>query len=468
MERRLVSRLLLTAGLALLWRPESTLAWAPPSSSSVSFTKTTAISSSQQVQKQPRSSSSSELRSALEDTFTDVVAEESQVAAAREDGAGLLPEYQAAFGMIQAQLEAQIPEPYQAKMTPLLEHFALEYMTACQHSMLSYSTVNDVANDKLATEMVELCQPQVAAKRFVACLQYGLTFGMGPNKYKFDVYHKALRGDEQDKKSVDFMKFGNDFFRPCMDLKNSVLLGQENVDQLVDQLKQGHNVIFFANHQSEADPQVISCLTDTLTKHGKEFEKMIFVAGHKVTTDPLAVPFSMGRNLICIHSKKHINADAETKPEKQKQNLRAMSALTDRLKQGGTLLWLAPSGGRDRRNVETGEVPIAPFDRKTIDMFRLISNKAKNVPTHFYTMALVSYELCPPPDTVEAVVGEARNIRFVPCGISVGNECESTGGLESRDEFCHRVFEQCLADYETLSVAVNNNGGMTADGGAAK
>jgi glycerol-3-phosphate O-acyltransferase len=30
------------------------------------------------------------------------------------------------------------------------------------------------------------------------------------------------------------------------------------------------------------------------------------VAGDRVTTDLLAMPFSMGRNLLCIFSKKHV------------------------------------------------------------------------------------------------------------------------------------------------------------------
>ncbi len=73
------------------------------------------------------------------------------------------------------------------------------------------------------------------------------------------------------------------------------------------------------------------------------------------------------------------------------------------MKEGGCALWVAPSGGRDRRNVETGEVPIADFDSKTLDMFRLMGNKSK-VPTHYFPLAMVTYDLCPPPDTISAGV----------------------------------------------------------------
>lgn len=163
----------------------------------------------------------------------------------------------------------------------------------------------------------------------------------------------------------------------------------------------------------------------------------------------------MGRNLICIHSKKHINADPDTKPQKQRQNLKAMSAMLDKLKNGGCCLWVAPSGGRDRRDVETGFVPIAPFDSKTIDMFRLMGNKSKK-PTHYYPMTIVAYDMCPPPDYVVAGVGEERNFRFVPIGVMVGEELVSEGGLEKRKEFCKNAMDACEKDYQLLLKEMNH------------
>ncbi len=157
----------------------------------------------------------------------------------------------------------------------------------------------------------------------------------------------------------------------------------------------------------------------------------------------------MGRNLICIHSKKHIDADPETKPKKQKQNLAAMNGMLGQLKKGGTCIWVAPSGGRDRRDVETGKVPLAPFDNKTVDMFRLMGNKSK-VPTHFYSLSMVSYDICPPPDFVEAGTGEQRNVRFVPVGISFSDELENVGGVESRHLFTEHAFEVCQKGYDEL------------------
>ena len=58
-------------------------------------------------------------------------------------------------------------------------------------------------------------------------------------------------------------------------------------------------------------------------------ESIIFIAGHKVTNDPIAIPFSMGRNLICIHSKKHIKNPPEDFPMKQKQNMDSMKEMVN-------------------------------------------------------------------------------------------------------------------------------------------
>lgn len=53
----------------------------------------------------------------------------------------------------------------------------------------------------------------------------------------------------------------------------------------------------FSCSQTEADPQVISLLMER-EGYGKLASGLINVAGHRVTTDPLAIPFSMGRNLF--------------------------------------------------------------------------------------------------------------------------------------------------------------------------
>ena len=100
-------------------------------------------------------------------------------------------------------------------------------------------------------------------------------------------------------------------------------------------------------------------------------ESTVFVAGDRVTTDLLAMPFSMGRNLLCIFSKKHVVRDVlwavqqlhpmpyprllmrqnnppELKASKQRHNRMAMKTMQTMFKEGGKCIWVAPSGGRDR------------------------------------------------------------------------------------------------------------------------
>ncbi len=49
---------------------------------------------------------------------------------------------------------------------------------------------------------------------------------------------------------------------------------------------------------------------------------MVHVAGDRVTTDPVAVPFSKGRNLLCIYSKRHMNNPPELASKKKMRNAR--------------------------------------------------------------------------------------------------------------------------------------------------
>jgi len=345
----------------------------------------------------------------------------------------LQPEFEAVRAMLVSKMSSS--ESVNPALIEPLSYFIREYVTAM---------------DNANKDGVEI-SPEDTAKKVGAALEFGLKFGMGEKKYKFGLAHDAMR------EPFDYYAWGCDFFRPAMNMKQSVFLGEDNLKKAMEQLEAGENVVFLANHQSEADPQVVSIAFEEMgfAQLGADLR---YVAGHKVTTDALAIPFSMGRNLLCIHSKKHINADPETKGEKSKQNMMTMSSMLDKLKVGGTALWVAPSGGRDRRDVETKEVPLAKFDQKTVDMFRLMGSKSKK-PTHFYPMAMVSYELCPPPDTIEAGVGEQRNVRYVPIGVSVGKEVENTGGKESRHLFTDHAMEAVEEDYQTLLKSIEEKAG---------
>jgi glycerol-3-phosphate O-acyltransferase len=342
----------------------------------------------------------------------------------------LTPEYQQALDKAIATITAVVKDTKPELLKPVL-HFCTEYITASQVAYLKYDD--------------EDVKPEAALTRILEAVQFGYKYGMGENKFEFGVTHDALRGKDielENGNKFDFYVWGCNFFRFFIDIPESKILGMDSLKKAMDQANNGENVVFFANHQSEADPQVMTAL---LEKVGfcEEASRIIYVAGHKVTTDALAIPFSMGRNLICIHSKKHIDTDPETKTSKSKQNLQAMGGMLKKLKAGGCLLWVAPSGGRDRRDVETGRTPIAPFDSKTIDMFRLMGRKSK-IKTHYYPLAMVSYELCPPPDFIEAGVGEQRNFRFVPVGIKVGEE------ITAEEDFNPGTYEETVKDYYEL------------------
>lgn len=47
--------------------------------------------------------------------------------------------------------------------------------------------------------------------------------------------------------------------------------------------------------------------------------------------------------------------------------------------EGGHLFWVAPSGGRDRPDPETKQFTVAPFDVKSVDMFKLLAIQSKKV-----------------------------------------------------------------------------------------
>lgn len=234
------------------------------------------------------------------------------------------------------------------------------------------------------------------------------------NPHKFEPFHKRVTAP------FDYYTFGVDFFRPLVDKAKSTLRGREHLARLTGQLAAGDNVIFLANHQTEADPQMISLMLED--DYPQLATEMIFVAGERVTTDPLAVPFSLGRNLLCIYSKRHIDHPPELKAAKTHHNRRTMEQMAELLAQGGHCIYVAPSGGRDRRG-DSGAVEVAAFDPQNVEMFYLMAQRAGH-PTHFYPMAMDTYDVLPPPDTIEVRVGETRRIQHRPVHLAVGAELD--------------------------------------------
>ena len=232
--------------------------------------------------------------------------------------------------------------------------------------------------------------------------------------YEFPSYHTAMRSP------FDYYALGNEYVGALVDWKRSVLRNAERWSTIQAQLDAGENVILLANHQSEADAAFIPLLT--ATSHPGLGERVIYVAGDRVVTDLMAKPFSMGRNLLCVHSKKHIDDDPALKPAKQKQNLRTLKEMERLLREGGKLLWIAPAGGRDRRR--DGVLKPDAFDAGAIEMMRRLGTKKGAAVTHFYPFAMATYEVMPPPATLEKSLGEKREVRFTGVGLSVGSEVD--------------------------------------------
>lgn len=252
----------------------------------------------------------------------------------------------------------------------------------------------------------------------------------------FEPYHDAIRAP------FDHYQFGLNFLRPLIIFESSKVLGIPTLDTIEQQLAQGDNVILFANHQTEPDPQAISLLLEK--NHPKLGERMIFVAGHRVISDPLCIPFSMGCNLLCIFSKKYIETQPELKEEKLLHNQRTLKRMSQLLSEGGKFIYVAPSGGRDRPNAQ-GIVEVAKFDPKSIEIFSLIAHQAGR-PTHFYPLALATYNLLPPPNSIHKEIGERRHAHSTPIHMAFGKEIdmEKFPGSDVKDK---RQKRRLRADY---------------------
>lgn len=232
--------------------------------------------------------------------------------------------------------------------------------------------------------------------------------------HRFAIFHRSIR------QPFDYYQFGLDFMRPFIDFTHSKIFGLSSLQSIQAQLKKGENVILLANHQTEPDPQVISLLLEKIDP--KLAADMVFVAGHRVITDPMAIPMSLGRNLLCIYSKKHMAHPPEEKGQKILHNQRTLKQMQELLNEGGYCIYVAPSGGRDRPNAD-GMFTVTPFDSQSVELFWLLAQQAQR-PTHFYPLALQTYHLMPPPRNVETEVGERRLIQFTPVYLAFGEEVE--------------------------------------------
>ncbi len=244
--------------------------------------------------------------------------------------------------------------------------------------------------------------------------------------YQFSPYHSKITAP------FDYEKFGLEFMRPLLIFQESTLQGEKNLEEIVKATSAGENVILLANHQTEPDPQIIHLMLEKTAPHlGSE---MIFVAGSRVTTDPMAIPFSMGRNLLCIYSKKHIENPPEKKAEKLAHNHRTMKRMAELLSEGGKCIYVAPSGGRDRVD-DKGHLEPAPFDASSVEMLYLTGERSARK-THFYPLALKTFDILPPPSSLIKELGEKRSASRAAVHLSFGEniEMQSFPGLDHPDK----------------------------------
>jgi len=228
--------------------------------------------------------------------------------------------------------------------------------------------------------------------------------------YAFPLYSQRVR------EPVDLCRFGEAFWSSVVDWDLSSLRGIENLDLIHEHRDRGQNVILVGNHQTEPDPFLLSGLM--AASHPEIAEQIIFLAGYRVLTDAVAIPFSMGCNLLCVYSKRHIDDLPERHAEKRLHNARTMTRMRELLRAGGQCIFVAPSGGRDRKDAE-GRVAVASFDANAVEMVALLARRTET-PTHVFPLALSTHGVFPPPDTVERRLGERRVVGGGPVHASFG------------------------------------------------
>jgi len=247
--------------------------------------------------------------------------------------------------------------------------------------------------------------------------------------YKFESRHEKMEGP-----GYDYFQFGQEYVRPLVDWDNSYIRNMELWDEAIAQVGRGENVVLLANHQTEADAAFLPLFFE---QYNPEFGRQVYyVAGDRVVSDPLAQPFSMGRNLFCVHSKKYIDSepDPEVKTAKSKQNRKTLTEMTKAMKEGGVLVWIAPSGGRDRLKPDSGEPLPADFDPAAVELMRNLGAKSGR-PTHLYPMAMATYSIMPPPSGINTSgLGEERITKFTGCAISLAKPIDQSEEASWRAE----------------------------------
>lgn len=245
--------------------------------------------------------------------------------------------------------------------------------------------------------------------------------------YVFPPFHTRLLTP------YNYFEFGQRYVGTLINFNESLLGHPERWNEIDRLLQQKHNVVILANHQTEADPGVFAHML--LSSNPSLAKEVVYVAGDRVVTDALCKPFSMGRNLFCVYSKRHLDDDPSTKAAKMDNNRKTVLTMARKLNEGGLLMWIAPSGGRDRPK-ENGEYLPDKFDPDAVELMRNLVARAKQ-PGHIFPMAMFSYPVMPPPKTVDKALGERRLTNYTPVGISLCEELnvdKIVSGISEKEE----------------------------------
>lgn len=239
-------------------------------------------------------------------------------------------------------------------------------------------------------------------------------FAQFAQPYTFPSFHTRIL------EPYDYYAFGQRYVGSLINFSDSAVGHLDRFAQIDAQLAAGENVVLLANHQTEADPGVFAHMLEA--SFPRVARDVVYVAGDRVVTDPLCKPFSMGRNLFCVHSKKHLDDVPELKASKMETNRKTLVAMGKALAEGGKLIWIAPSGGRDRPKPDGTWRP-DPFDPAAVELMRNLLSRSKR-PGHLYPMAMWSWKLMPPPPSVDKALGERRITNYTGVGISVAPELD--------------------------------------------
>ncbi|KAL3142097.1 hypothetical protein ABBQ32_004718 [Trebouxia sp. C0010 RCD-2024] len=283
------------------------------------------------------------------------------------------------------------------------------------------------------------------------------TFNQFLDPYTFPSYHTRLL------EPYDYYKFGQNYVRTLINFDKSVVGHLDRFQKVQEQLDAGHNVVLLANHQTEADPGVWALLLEKVLP--RLATEIIYVAGDRVVADPLCKPFSMGRNLFCVHSRKRMDDVPELKAEKMATNRRTLGAMVKELSKGGKLVWIAPSGGRDRPDPQSGEWLPHRYDPGAVELMRTMMAKSKKR-GHLWPMAMYSWEVMPPPAGLEKNLGERRLTGYAGTGISLAEELDVDALLsgipaeqkqERQQKLTETAWQAAVKEFKLISDAIHND-----------